>query len=292
MKKAVTLGLMACSGCHVAVVGLHEKLVELLKNVSLEHSYILMDSKTIPGNVDLAIVEGGVRTKHDEEKVLEARDKAKIVVALGSCACFGNIPSLCNLIPLEELLKTVYRETATTVEGFIPSKDLPEVFQKVRPINEVVKVDYQVPGCPPEADDIAEVLTAILTGRKPELSKKDVCDDCPRERKGEAPKELKRLHVGTPDPKRCLLEQGYVCVGPATMGGCKARCPTANVTCDGCRGPAAKTWDQGLAMLDALTAFSKDLTKEFKLSTHAAMFYRYTFASSILSKLAKEAGGK
>jgi len=284
--RIATLGLTGCSGCHVALVSLHEKLLELLKNAELVHSYILTDEKEIPENIDLGIVEGSVRTTHNEEKVKELRDKTKILVALGSCSCFGGVQGLGNVYNVETLLTKVYKQTVTTVEGLIPTKDLPEVF-KVKPVTEVVKVDYMIPGCPPEVESIAEVLTAIVQGKTPTLPAKNVCDECPRERRNIPPKELKRLHTGNPDPKICLLEQGYLCMGPATRSGCGAKCPKANMPCEGCYGPCEKAWDQGLAMLDALTAMMGKVLPNFKMETHPGMFYRYTYASSILSKLSK-----
>lgn len=286
--KIATLGLTGCSGCHVALVSLHEELLELLKNAKLVHSYILMDEKEIPENVDVGIVEGGVRTTHDEEKVKELRSKTKILVTLGSCSCFGGIPGLCNIYDAETLLTKVYKQTVTTVGGLIPTKDLPEVLSEIKPLSEVIKVDYMIPGCPPEVESIAEVLTAIFQGKVPTLPSKNVCDECPNERRGVPPKQLKRLHEGNPDTKICLLEQGYMCMGPATRNGCGGKCPKASMPCEGCYGPCEKAWDQGLAMLDALTAMAGEILPDFKMGMHPAIFYRYTFASSILSKMVRK----
>jgi F420-non-reducing hydrogenase small subunit len=283
--KIATIGLTGCSGCHVALVSLHEKLLELLENAEIVHSYILVDTKHIPEDVDLGIVEGSIRTSHNEEIVKELREKAKTLIALGSCSCFGGVQGLGNIHSREELLSTVYEKTATVVEGLIPTKDLPQVLPQVKPINAVVKVDYMIPGCPPEVETIAEVLSAVVKGEKPKLSGKNVCDECPRERKGIKPKEFKRIYEGEPDPNQCLLEQGYLCLGPATRSGCGAKCPKANMPCEGCYGPCEEALDQGLAMLDALTATAGKILPSYSLDVYPSYFSRYTFASSILLKV-------
>ena len=286
--KLATVGLMACAGCHVALTTLTYKLVDLLKNLELVHSYILMDEKKIPENIDIALVEGGVKTSHDEEVVKELREKSKILIAIGDCACFGGIPGLINIYSLESAFKAAYIENLSTVEGFKPSKDLPETKPQAHPISDFVKVDYMIPGCPPRDITIEAVLKALLTGEKPKLPSSSVCDECPKKKTGKPPERLRRLHEPVPDPDQCLLEQGYICLGPVTRAGCKAECPLANIPCDGCYGPAEQTWDQGLAMLDSLIGMLKDKMPRIKFETLSGMVYRYTLASSILGKLARK----
>lgn len=292
MIRLATVGLMACAGCHVSLTSMSAKLVEILKSVELVHSYILMDAKTIPEKVDVGIVEGGIKTSHDEEVVKEFREKAKILVAIGDCACFGGVPSLINIYGLEEAWKAAYIENPTTVEGFKPSKDLPQTGSQALPISEVVHVDYMVPGCPPRENTLESVLTTLLSGKTPTLSRQSVCDECPRQKTGEKPEAVRRLHEGAPDPDKCLLEQGYLCMGPVTRAGCEAACVRAGVTCDGCYGPAEKTWDQGLAMLDGLLGVAKERFPKLKLETLTGMIYRYTFASSILNRMVRRMKGE
>ncbi len=287
MVKLATIALMSCAGCHVSLTAMSAKLLDVLKNVELVHSYILMDAKEIPESVDVGIVEGGLKTSHDEEVVKELREKSKILIAVGDCACFGGIPGLINIYRLEEAWKAAYIENPSTVEGFKPSKDLPETRPQALPISEIVKVDYMIPGCPPMETTLENVLTTLLSGKTPALSKQSVCDECPRKKTGEKPEVFKRLHEDIPDPDRCLLEQGYLCMGPVTRAGCGAACIRAGVACDGCYGPAEKTWDQGLAMLDALLNLLKERLPRFKLETLSGMIYRYTYASSILNKMAR-----
>ncbi|KYH38491.1 MAG: hypothetical protein AYL30_004490, partial [Candidatus Hecatellales archaeon B24] len=150
MKKLATLGLMADSGCHIALLDLHEDLLNILGKVQLVHSYILMDTKLIPKNVDVMVVEGGIRTEHDVEMVKTARKRSKVLVALGSCACFGGIPSLCNLFNSGEAFKYVYSRTVSTDKySSLPREIVPPITESVAPISSYVKVDVGIPGCPP-----------------------------------------------------------------------------------------------------------------------------------------------
>ncbi|RLI27063.1 MAG: F420-nonreducing hydrogenase, partial [Candidatus Hecatellales archaeon] len=155
---------------------------------------------------------------------------------------------------------------------------------------EVVKVDYMIPGCPPIETTLESVLTSLLSGKTQTLSSQSVCDECPRKKTGEKPEAIRRLHEGAPDPDKCLLEQGYLCMGPVTRAGCQAACIRAGVPCDGCYGPAEKTWDQGLAMLDGLLNLAKERFPKLKVETLSGMVYRYTYASSILQRIAGKAG--
>jgi len=126
----------------------------------------------------------------------------------------------------------------------------------------------------------------LVAGKTPSLSSKSVCDECPLERLTEAPARLRRSYE-IPEPRRCLLSQGFLCMGPATRAGCDAACTHRGMPCTGCRGPAETVWDQGVAMIDALAAMAVDLAG-FQLPRMAGTFARYTYASSQLDKLRKK----
>jgi len=234
--RIATIALASCAGCHVALASLHENLISILNEAELSHSYILMDSKTLPKELDVTLVEGSVRTTHDEELLKEARKKSKILVAVGSCSCFGGIHSLGNLTSVNESLNFVYKNTASTIDGLIPKEELPEVQSLVKPIDAIVDVDYKVPGCPPEVNELCDFLSSLLKGIEVPQQKISICDECDREKLGIPPSVIKRIYKDVPDSKRCLLEQGYLCFGPITKGGCGAKCPNVNMPCEGCRG--------------------------------------------------------
>ncbi|MGQ9679272.1 MAG: F420-nonreducing hydrogenase [Candidatus Bathyarchaeia archaeon] len=286
MAKILIAGLAGDSGCQVATLALHERLLQILSMNELVYASTLIDSKQIPGKVDVAVIEGGVRTEHEKHLAEEIRRKSRTVITLGSCACFGGIPGLANLKEGGELLRKVYADLEGTIKGHLPGHDT--VIPYVAPIGDIIEVDYSIPGCPPEVEDIAYVLTTLLEGKTPTLSKSDVCDDCKRERLGTYEANVKRLHESHPDPNRCLLEQGFLCMGPATRGGCGAPCPAAGHVCDGCRGPTEKNDDQGLTMLDALVGLVNKIGIDFSMPQHSGSIYRYTFASSKVAKLLRE----
>jgi F420-non-reducing hydrogenase small subunit len=283
MVKLLLTGLSGDSGCQVAMLALHGTLLDIISANELVYAPTLIDAKEVPEGVDVAIIEGGIRTEHEAEMARDIRKKSSIVIAIGSCACFGGIPGLANLRDGPGLLKEIYTELEGTVSNILPVHD--EVLVHMLPVSDVAKVDFVIPGCPPETTDIASVITALLSGETPQLSLTDVCDDCPKEREGSYAEELVRIHEKIPDPDRCLLEQGYLCMGPATRGGCGAPCPQAGVTCDGCRGPTEMNEDQGLTMLDALTSLISKATDEFSLPNHIGYLYRYSYPSSTLAKV-------
>ncbi len=256
-KKVMTIWLGGCSGCHISLLDLHEKLLSVFSDgVELVYSPPLLDFKEIPEHVDVALVEGGIRNEDNVEEAEEVREAADVVIAVGTCACFGGIPGLANLFDNEELLERAYVSTPTTVneEGEPPSEDLPELTWRVHPLSDVIDVDVMVPGCPPSPEDILEAVRCALEGEEFELPRKSVCDECPREKKGKVIESVRRPFEGEPDPERCLLEQGYPCLGPATRAGCGGRCPEVGVPCAGCRGPAEGSPDQGAGMISALAS--------------------------------------
>lgn len=285
MARILLIGLAGDSGCQVAALGLHEALVEILVANELIYAPTLIDAKEIPEGIDVALVEGGIRNTHEEEIVKDIREKSKIVIALGACAAFGGIPGLANLRDGKDLVNMIYSNHRGTDTGTVPTHlvSLPEQ----HPVKHFVDVDYVIPGCPPEVTDIANTLTSLLGGQAPEYNSTQVCDDCPKERLGEYETTLKRIHEEIPDPDRCLLEQGYFCMGPATMGGCGAPCPQSGNTCEGCRGPCLEVDDQGMAMIDAMTGLLTQLKDGFDPNLYSAMLYRFTYADSIVSELAR-----
>ena len=286
MARILLIGLAGDSGCQVASLGLHETLVDILAANEPVYAPTLIDVKNIPDDIDVALVEGGIRNTHEEEVIKDIRAKSKNVIAVGACANNGGIPGLANLKNGDELMRMIYSNHRGTDAGTIP-KHLVSLKEQ-HPIKHFVKVDYFIPGCPPEVTDIANTLVALLNGEEPKYNSTQVCDDCPRIRLGEYDKKLKRINEEIPaDPERCLLEQGFFCMGPATMGGCGAPCPQAGNICEGCRGKCLDVDDQGLAMIDAMTGLLTQLKDEFDPNKYSAMLYRFTYAESIISELAR-----
>lgn len=210
------------------------------------------------------------------------RRKAKRVVAYGACAHLGGLCGLTNVIPGAKL-----RELAERNGGFI------------KPLSAVIEVDYVLPGCPPPqgmvermvkelflADDVPDVGTVFA-------SSKGVCAQCERKHLNNPLEEIRRFHAAPPDPDICLLDQGYICLGPVTRGGCGAVCLEANRPCTGCAGPVAGVLDQGGAILQSLASLvplSGDISGEKEhrvldsIQDIVGTAYKYSAAASLLKR--------
>jgi NAD-reducing hydrogenase small subunit len=155
----------------MSLLDLDERLVELI-SLGLELTATpITDLKEPPPGTDVGIIEGAVGNSHQEEEVRLFRERCRIIVAIGDCAVFGGISTMRNYTPVEEVLRRGYVTTESTVDGRIPgSPELGRLLPRVKAVNEVVKVDFYIPGCPPPADAIYHVLKALLQGKIPRLS--------------------------------------------------------------------------------------------------------------------------
>jgi len=172
MSKAriATVWLDGCSGCHMSILDMDERLIELADRVELVYSP-LVDTKEYPDNVDVVLVEGAVSTEDDLKKIQTVRRRTGVLVSLGDCAVTANVPSLRNRFPVEAVEHRAYIENAEFNQQ-VPRDVVPRLLPNSRPVHEFVKVDVFVPGCPPSADTIHFVLTELLAGRIPDLTDK------------------------------------------------------------------------------------------------------------------------
>ena len=227
--KVSIVSLTCCAGCVSSFLNAGEALLEILSgNFEVVYSPTFADLKEVP-SVDLAIIEGGVGTKDDENLIREVRAKSKILVALGICATHGGITSLGNMFALRELLEKEY--------SLVEKTQLPELEDLMYPISNFVDVDYYIPGCPPMPFLIVHTLKSLVGGKEPPRNQSVVCTECHRKI---IPAKLDRLYgvyEKESDPTLCLVSQGFVCLGSLTRDGCGAPCPRAGFTCFGCRGP-------------------------------------------------------
>jgi len=167
--RIATLSLAGCFGCHMSLLDMDEAILDVLSLVELDSSP-LNDIKQ-PGSCDLGIIEGGVCSSENIERLRLFRSRCKHLVAVGACAVNGGIPAMRNAIPLEQCLTTVYLEAPVTLDAQIPSDpELPLMLDKVYPVHEVVRIDYFLPGCPPPAEVIREFLLNYLRGRPTEVA--------------------------------------------------------------------------------------------------------------------------
>ncbi len=167
--KFATVWLDGCSGCHMSFLDMDEKLLELNERVEVVCSPYV-DAKEFPQGVDLVLVEGAVSGEEDIHKLKKIRERAKKIVAFGDCAVTGNVTAMRNICGLEEAFHTAYQENANITSDSFPAAVLPIQLENVVPLNEVVHIDYFLPGCPPPAVAIEELLFALLDGREPNIT--------------------------------------------------------------------------------------------------------------------------
>ncbi|MDR2544885.1 MAG: F420-nonreducing hydrogenase [Methanobrevibacter sp.] len=303
--KIGTMWLGGCSGCHLSIADFHESLLDVLDLAEFQFSPVLMDTKydEIP-EMDVVIIEGGIRNEENRELAEKLREKAGFIINYGTCACYGGVPGLGNLHTVKELETEAYINSQSTVnpEEIVPNEEVPHLESRVRPLGEVIEVDLNVPGCPPRSDVVAQAVVSLLKGETVELPTTNLCDVCPREKPpaGLAMDVIKRqFELGRPEDDLCLISQGLVCMGPATISLCGAECPSAAIQCRGCYGPTTKVSDQGAKMISAIASdygVEEDKTIDpekvaDQLDDIVGTFYTYTLpAAFIPAKM--QTGGK
>jgi F420-non-reducing hydrogenase small subunit len=303
----------SCGGCDISLLEIGPRLLQLMDMADIVFWPCATDFKYADvaryadGSIDVCLFNGGIRSTEHEEVARLLRAKSRTLVAYGACASEGGIPALANLSPRSELFETVYGSNPslrnpghvvplTRVTTEVGELELPRQFDYVLRLQDVVPVDYLIPGCPPQADQVWSVIELVAGGGVPARNHevrvgcgdKAVCDECPREKRKVKITAFKRPHLAVPEAGWCLLEQGFVCSGPATRSGCGALCIKAGQACRGCYGPTAGTSDQGLALVSAIgsTLAAKDEERAraqvAEIADPTGTFYRFTVAGSLL----------
>ncbi|MEA3558189.1 MAG: oxidoreductase [Candidatus Thermoplasmatota archaeon] len=266
----------SCGGCEIAVLDIDEAILDVAAAADILFWPVAMDFKYSDveamddGHIDVCFFNGAIRNSEQEELAHLLRKKSKVLVAFGSCAVSGGIPGLANLSDKKGIFETVYLDNASieNPDGVVPEPSseveegtltIPRFFDKVATLDQTVEVDYYLPGCPPSTEIILLAVDAIIKGELPPKGSvigpmKSVCDECKYEKSDKKITEFKRIYEVEEIEDRCLLEQGIICLGPATRGGCGAPCLDANMPCTGCGGPTPNSLDQGGKMISALAS--------------------------------------
>jgi F420-non-reducing hydrogenase small subunit len=311
--KAAFYWASSCGGCEIVMLELGKDLVDVSKKVdivfwpaALDFKYSDVDSMP-DKSIDVCFFNGAIQTSENEHMARLLRGKSKILIAFGACAYGGGIPALANTTSKEQIFARVYKETATTdnPKGILPETrvqtkegvlTIPEFYNTVRTLDQTVEVDYYVPGCPPVGEQVAAVMNTIVGGKLPPkgavlgASDKPLCDECKRVKGDRKIKKIVRTYEIVPNTEKCLLDQGIICMGPATRGGCGAQCITANMPCRGCYGAVPGVLDQGAKMLSALSSnFDAESEEEIERIASGVLdpigtFYRYSLARSLLRR--------
>lgn len=305
----------SCGGCEEAVVDLAENILKVVEAVDIVLWPVAMDFKIKDveaiqdGEIAVSFINGAIRTEEQERIAKLLRKKSGLIVAFGTCAHLGGTPGLANFVNRNKIFEYVYQKSPSVnnPDKIIPQEKtvvkegeltLPKMYDTVNTLDQVIDVDYYVPGCAPPPDLIMQAIEAILSGKLPLKGTvlapdKALCDTC--KRKDTKPekaviKEIKRVHEVLIDPNKCFLDQGIICLGPATRDGCGERCINANMPCRGCFGPTSKVEDQGAKFLSGLASIiDANDEEEIKRITDsivdpAGISYYYSLPASMLRR--------
>jgi F420-non-reducing hydrogenase small subunit len=325
LKLAIGLG-STCSGCDIAILDLGVKLLDLIGLADIVFWPTAFDfkysdlEKLKDKEINITLYHGTIRTSGQEEIAHILRKKSKILIAFGSCSCFGGIPGLCNLTDKKKIFDAVYGENLSVAnkENIFPegkllinknkSITLPHLFDTGKTLKQLVEVDYFIPGCPPPMqliEGLIPLMKDVLGGAQlPEKgtvfgSAKTLCDECPLKKENKMISKIVNPVTAIVDPERCLLEQGILCMGPVTRGGCGARCINVLMPCRGCMGPGPETEDQGVKMISAIASIlgvkdEENLTDQQIEDIQSGIkdiigtFYRFTLPDALLNRKVKE----
>ncbi len=307
----------SCGGCEIAVLDIDEKILDVVGLANIVFWPVAIDTKykdveaMKDASIDVCFFNGAIRTSEQEHLAHLLRQKSKLLVSFGECAVHGGIPGLANVANKEEVFDVAYLNNPSTEnpEKTLPQTKtkvkegeltLPEFYDTVKSLDQTVTVDYYLPGCPPTPDMIMNAVQAIVENKLPPKGTvlaplKSVCDECRFEKTEKKITKIKRIYEVEKIEEKCLLEQGIICMGPATRGGCDARCLNANMPCTGCGGPTPNVLDQGAKMISALasilgiegeeTMSEEEINKLIEdIVDVTGTFYKYTLPTSLINR--------
>jgi F420-non-reducing hydrogenase small subunit len=308
----------SCGGCEIAVVDIDAVILDVAALGDIVFWPCATDFKYKDvegyddGFIDITFFNGAIRNDHEEHVAKLLRQKSKVMIAFGACSGLGGIPGLGNFYTTEELFHQAFEHSPSTDNPDNvrpqPSYDVPEgtitiptILDSVRALDQVVQVEYYIPGCPPQPQWIAAAVTAYAEGKLPPpgaviAGESTVCDECPREKSDEKSiTEIKRIHLVENDPDKCLLEQGIMCCGPATRSGCEAACVVAGQACRGCFGPTDEVVDMGAKLVSSIASIAVPETQGEietlmeQVDDPAGYFYRFSLPTSMLFRAIHDA---
>ncbi len=228
--KVGIFGFTGCGGCQLEIINLEEQLLDLAGVIDIVHFTEAITEHD--DSYEVALIEGSITTRHGIHRIEKIGSIAKVIVAIGACACTGGLNCLKNLYGLEKAKELVYGDKKEGIDSI-----------DVKPIEEYVKVDYMARGCPPNRFEIVDIIRSIIVGRIPEIPNYPVCIECKR------------------NGNTCVYDLGMNCLGPIARAGCDSRCPNSMSGCEACRG----------VIDDPNVGAQKDLLKEHGLTVRDIM---------------------
>ncbi|MCQ2052547.1 MAG: oxidoreductase [archaeon] len=328
----------ACGGCDISILDSDEKVLNIGTMADIVMWPIAADGKEKDieamddGAITVSIISGAIRNSENEHMVKLLRQKSKLVIAYGTCACFGGTPALANLVnDANEVLKYVYTKTPTSADfqsqyaksgAIIPQTSyqapegeltLPVVYDVVKSLDQVVDVDYFVPGCPPTQETITKLLDALVNfvynnvalppkGTIIGVENKTLCEECPRRKENRRIDKIHEPHEVDVDPELCLMDQGILCLGAATVAGCGAKCTRVGQPCRGCYGPSKVVQEQGASIFTAVASLfpvleddptcdeSKIIDIMSSIKDPLGYFYAFSMAKALIKAKVTEGG--
>ena len=332
----------ACGGCDVSLLDTNERILTIGDMANIVMWPVAADGKEKDieamedGEILVSIISGAVRNSENEHMVKLLRKKSKVVVSYGTCACTGGSPALANLVPggAKDILDYVYAKTPSSANfqadyghsdaPVIPQNEiqvpegvltLPVVYDTVKTLDQVIDVDYYVPGCPPLQETISQMLKAVADfayngvplppkGTHIGVTTRTLCEECDRKKENARITKICEPHEVDVKDGVCLMDQGILCLGPATVGGCGARCTKAGQPCRGCYGPTTDVQEQGASMFTAVASLFPVLDNDgiigedeiIKIMSEVkdplGYFYAFTLGKSLIKRAVTEKGGQ
>lgn len=203
--KVAIISLTSCEGCQFVMLDQGKKFLDFLGKVDLEEFKLVEDEPVLADRYDICLVEGNPVTKENIRFLKEMRARSKLLVVLGNCAALGGVWEIKNYGDKKKIIKSVYKKMK------VENPDIKEV-------DNFVKVDLTVPGCPITGEDFLETAHQLIQGKIRRLPQNPVCWECQM------------------NGYECLLQKGEICLGPVTLAGCDAVCLKSKQACWGCRG--------------------------------------------------------
>ena len=315
----------SCGGCEEAIIDLNEDILKVVELVDIVFWPCAMDfkyenvRKMKDGEITVAFINGAIRTDEQEEMAHLLRKKSQLVVSFGACSHIGGIPGLGNFWDRETIFQSSYGKNCPSVDNpnvIVPQKvskvpegelTLPGFHDTVKSLDQIIDVDYYIPGCAPAPYLTMKAINTILSGDLPEKGTvlapvKSLCDTCSRnETKPEklSIEKINRISLVESDPEKCFLAEGIICIGPVTRSGCSeegdGRCIAVNMPCRGCYGPPPEVQDMGAKMISALASImglegEEDMSEEKvnklmeQVVDPAGTFYRFSLPVSLLRR--------
>lgn len=331
----------ACGGCDVSLLDTNERILTIGDMANIVMWPIAMDGKEKDiaamkdKEITVSIISGAIRNSENEHMAKLLRQKSLILVSYGSCACFGGSPALANLVPggAKDLLDYAYVKVPSTAsfqadyhkgKPVLPQTSyqapegeltLPVIYDVVKTLDQTVDVDYYVPGCPPLQETISHMLAAVANfaykgvplppkGTVIGVTNMSLCDQCSRHKEFRRITAIKEPFQVNVDPDLCLMDQGILCLGPATVGGCNARCTKVGQPCRGCYGPTTEVQEHGASALTAIASLFPILEEDgimgedqiidimSTIKDPLGYFYAFTMSKSLIKRAVKEKGGR